>query len=168
MAKNVVRDIGRTTYRGLAYITWLLKHWSSAPVTGTMDLTFVIDSSGSICYYDPSREIQIVNDAERVNCDNWGLMVGFAAAIVRGLEIGPDETKVAAVLFADTGKVLFDLNEWVASSFFSHCTWIQVHWKWSSTSTGFSQLYLGILQVHLKCTWVQLPSTKYIGVIINM
>ena len=80
-----------------------------------MDLTFVIDSSGSICYYDPSREIQIVNDTERVNCDNWGLMVGFAGAIVRGLEIGPDETKVAAVLFADTGKVLFDLNEWVAS-----------------------------------------------------
>ena len=76
-----------------------------------MDLTFMIDSSGSICDRDPTKETTIVDGKRMTNCENWGLNVGFTAAIVEGLEIGQDETRVAAVLFANQGELLWDLNE---------------------------------------------------------
>lgn len=63
---------------------------------GQLDLAFLLDSSGSINYADPS---------------NWRRILNFSISIVNSrLIIGPSATQVAVILFSNDAPVSFHLN----------------------------------------------------------
>ncbi len=63
----------------------------------------MVDGSGSIC----------VNSLDRVRntCDNWELIKRFLRDAVDEFNIGPSDVRLALVVFADTGEIVWDLNE---------------------------------------------------------
>ncbi len=69
-----------------------------------MDLVFVVDGSGSICTN---------SNRTRNTCVNWELIRTFLRDLVFQLVIGPDDVRVALVLFADQGVIVWNLNEYV-------------------------------------------------------
>ena len=65
-----------------------------------MDLCFIIDSSGSI------RD----NNPPGGQPDNWQLQLEFLSRLVDLFTIGPDATKVGAVIFSDQVRLAFSLD----------------------------------------------------------
>ena len=63
-----------------------------------MDLCFIIDSSGSI------------RDNNQGNIDNWSLQLEFLSRLVDLFTIGPDATKVGAVVFSEQVRLAFSLD----------------------------------------------------------
>ena len=63
-----------------------------------MDLCFIVDSSGSI------------RDNNQGNIDNWSLQLEFLSRLVDLFTIGPDATKVGAVIFSDQVRLAFSLD----------------------------------------------------------
>ena len=63
-----------------------------------VDLCFIIDSSGSI------------RDNNQGNVDNWSLQLEFLSRLVDLFDIGPDATKVGAVVFSDQVRLAFSLD----------------------------------------------------------
>ena len=63
-----------------------------------MDLCFIVDSSGSI------------RDNNLGNVDNWSLQLEFLSRLVDLFTIGPDATKVGAVIFSDQVRLAFSLD----------------------------------------------------------
>ena len=72
-----------------------------------MDLAFIIDGSGSICDSDPSR---VVIDGQ-VHCDNWDTIVEFLTKFVEELEVGPNNVRVAMVVFGEDASLYWDFTE---------------------------------------------------------
>ena len=62
-----------------------------------LDLSFAVDSSGSINYKDPT---------------NWDKSLQFVANITNSFDIGPDDTQVAFVVFSTTAEVEWDLTRY--------------------------------------------------------
>ena len=62
-----------------------------------LDLSFVVDSSGSINYKDPR---------------NWDTTLQFVANITNNLTIGPDDVQVAFVVFSTTAEVEWGLTRY--------------------------------------------------------
>ena len=60
------------------------------------DICVVVDSSGSINKADPG---------------NWDLVKTFLKDMVSRLTIGPDDIRLALILFSNQGRVQFRLNE---------------------------------------------------------
>ena len=65
-----------------------------------VDLCLVIDSSGSI------RD----NNPPGGQPDNWGLQMRFLTNLVRAFTIGPDATRVGAIVFSEQVLLAFGLN----------------------------------------------------------
>ena len=65
-----------------------------------VDLCFIIDSSGSI------RD----NNPPDGRTDNWQLQLEFLSRLVDLFTIGPDATKVGAVVFSEQVNLVFSLN----------------------------------------------------------
>ena len=65
-----------------------------------MDLCFIIDSSGSI------RD----NNPPGGQPDNWQLQLDFLSRLVDIFTVGPDATKVGAVVFSELVNLVFTLN----------------------------------------------------------
>lgn len=65
-----------------------------------VDLTFVIDGSGSIC------------QDQEPNCQNWRYILSFLNSIVDHMNIGLNNDRVALVQFANKGKVEFGLTNY--------------------------------------------------------
>ncbi len=70
------------------------------PCEAQVDLCFIIDSSGSIRDNNPSDG----------SYDNWELQQQFLAALVDLFTIGPDDTRVGAVVFSEQVSLVFALN----------------------------------------------------------
>ena len=64
-----------------------------------MDVTFVVDSSGSICKND--------NDGF---CDNWHDMMAFIENMVDELQIEKSQSQVGIVVFSNTASPHFYLS----------------------------------------------------------
>jgi len=64
-----------------------------------MDLTFVVDSSGSIC-----------NNQPVTTCDNWKSLLDFMHGLVSGMVIGENDVRVALVEFAHSIHTKWDLT----------------------------------------------------------
>lgn len=71
-----------------------------------MDVAFVIDGSGSIRDANPADG----------SFDNWNLLLTFVANIVDNLPVSDSNTHVAAVVFSDSGQLLFPLNRYYDKS----------------------------------------------------
>ena len=69
-----------------------------------MDLCFIIDSSGSI------------RDNNRGNVDNWQLQLEFIAALSRAFNIGPDASRIGAVVFSEQVRLEFPLDAYDSNS----------------------------------------------------
>ena len=65
------------------------------------DITFVVDSSGSI---------------EKAGAGNWDLVLNFIADIIRALDIGPSGVRVGMVLFGNSGHLEFHLTDYPTKS----------------------------------------------------
>ena len=65
-----------------------------------MDLCFIIDSSGSIRDNNPTDR----------SYDNWQLQLDFLSQLVDTFTIGPDATKVGAVVFSEQVTLVFSLD----------------------------------------------------------
>src|SRR6218665_1200047 len=69
--------------------------------TQAMDLTFVIDSSGSICGDVP----------DITTCDNWDALRNFTHAIVDDMIIGPNNFMVAMIEFESSAWIRWNLTK---------------------------------------------------------
>ncbi len=67
-----------------------------------VDLCFIIDSSGSIRDNNPSDG----------SYDNWELQQAFLSALVEIFSIGPDKTRVGAVVFSEQVNLVFSLDRY--------------------------------------------------------
>ena len=67
-----------------------------------VDLCLIIDSSGSIRDNNPSSG----------NNDNYALQLDFLANVVASFPIGPDNTRVAAIVFSEQVVLEFPLNRY--------------------------------------------------------
>ena len=65
-----------------------------------LDICLIIDSSGSI------RD----NNPPSGNPDNWQLQLEFLAALIEAFTIGPDDTRVGAIVFSEQVRLPFSLN----------------------------------------------------------
>ena len=65
-----------------------------------MDLCFIIDSSGSIRDNNPPDR----------SYDNWQLQQDFLSQLVGMFTIGPDATRVGAVVFSEQVRLVFSLS----------------------------------------------------------
>jgi len=63
--------------------------------SATVDLVFVVDSSGSI---------------EEAGAGNWNLVLNFVNQVINQLNIGETQTRVAVTRFANIGESMFNLN----------------------------------------------------------
>ena len=66
-----------------------------------MDLTFVVDNSGSI--RDKNRENAL---------DNYILLKKFIQTLVDQLDVGEENTRIAAVRYSDDAKIEFNLTSY--------------------------------------------------------
>ena len=66
-----------------------------------MDLCLIIDSSGSIRDNNPSD-----------GSDNWTTQLEFLSNLVGAFSVGPDATRVAAVVFSETVELVFSLDRY--------------------------------------------------------
>lgn len=64
-----------------------------------MDLTFVVDSSGSIC-----------RDKRVETCDNWDALRQFIHNIVKDMTIGPNDVRVAMIEFESSAWIKWNLT----------------------------------------------------------
>lgn len=62
-----------------------------------MDLTFIVDNSGSI---------------RDKGADNYARLKAFLANLIDQLDIGPESTRVAAIRFSDVAELEFYLNSY--------------------------------------------------------
>ncbi len=69
-----------------------------------MDLCFIIDSSGSIRDNNPPGAVP------GSNTDNWQIQLDFLAQLVDLFAIGPDDTRVGAVVFSEQVSLVFSLD----------------------------------------------------------
>lgn len=69
--------------------------------TVQVDLCFLVDSSGSIRDENPPSGIP----------DNWQLQLDFLAQLIDLFTIGPEATKVGAVIFSEEVRLAFSLDE---------------------------------------------------------
>ena len=67
-----------------------------------VDLCFIIDSSGSIRDNNPSDR----------SYDNWELQLGFLSDLVAAFSVGPDATRVGAVVFSEDVRLVFPLDRY--------------------------------------------------------
>ena len=65
-----------------------------------MDICLIIDSSGSIRDSNPPSG----------NPDNWQLQLEFLATLIGAFTIGPDDTRVGAIVFSEEVRLAFSLN----------------------------------------------------------
>ena len=65
-----------------------------------LDICLIIDSSGSIRDYNPPDGIP----------DNWQLQLEFLATVIGAFTIGPDDTRVGAIVFSAETTLAFSLN----------------------------------------------------------
>ena len=77
----------------------------TACVEATLDIAFVIDTSGSICENDPTYSNGI--------CDNWRFMLDFVNNVISSLGIETDKTRVGVVTFSTEGEFQFGLDAYV-------------------------------------------------------
>ena len=70
-----------------------------------IDLCLVIDSSGSIRDRNPKDG----------KSDNWQLQLQFVSSLVKGFTIGPDATRVGAIVFSEDVIFKFALSEYTNS-----------------------------------------------------
>ncbi len=70
-----------------------------------VDLCFIIDSSGSIRDNNPSDG----------SFDNWDLQLDFLSRLVGSFTIGPDATRVGAVIFSEDTRLVFALNTYTTA-----------------------------------------------------
>ena len=83
----------------------------------------MLDDSGSICDVVPPGSRR-----KRETCDNWQAITSLAARVVEGLNIGPSQTMVGAVVFDTTAVVSWNLTAYVhltisfdrLTSYFNH------------------------------------------------
>ena len=73
-----------------------------SPCAEKADICFVIDSSGSIKDNNPTDD----------SYDNWELLKQFTVDLVNYFTIGPDTTRIGAILFSDTARLEFALNQY--------------------------------------------------------
>ena len=66
-----------------------------------MDICLIIDSSGSIRDKNPSD-----------GTDNWQLQLEFLATLIGAFTIGPDDTRVGAIVFSTKATLAFSLNDY--------------------------------------------------------
>lgn len=85
-----------------------LSHAQQDCATSVIDLAFIIDGSGSICDNDPSFT--------RGTCDNWASVQEFIKNAVRELGVGPDNARLAFVLFSNNGVLIANLNQYSTTS----------------------------------------------------
>ncbi len=71
-----------------------------------VDLCLIIDSSGSI------RD----NNPPDGSVDNWQLQLEFLADLVQAFDIGPDQTRVGAVVFSERVMLEFSLDTYTDAS----------------------------------------------------
>ena len=64
-----------------------------------MDLCFIVDSSKSITFYPSSH-------------NNWNLQLEFLSLLVDLFKIGPDDTRVGAVVFSEDVHLAFSLDQY--------------------------------------------------------
>ena len=67
-----------------------------------MDICIIIDSSGSIRDNNPPSGIP----------DNWQLQLNFLAALIEAFTIGPDDTRVGAIVFSEQVRLAFSLDRY--------------------------------------------------------
>ena len=66
-----------------------------------MDICLIIDSTGSIRDKNPSD-----------GTDNWQLQLEFLATLIGAFTIGPDDTRVGAIVFSTKATLAFSLNDY--------------------------------------------------------
>ena len=71
-----------------------------------IDLTFVLDGSGSICDNDDGPKFD-----DGRGCDSWLAVVSFVKQFVEALTIGPDFSHVAIVVFANEATTVMTLDQ---------------------------------------------------------
>ena len=64
-----------------------------------MDICLIIDSSASIRDSNPPD-----------GTDNWQLQLEFLATVIGAFTIGPDDTRVGAIIFSTEARLAFSLN----------------------------------------------------------
>ena len=67
------------------------------PCDTKADVCLLVDASSSITFYNPSY-------------DNWSLQLEFLSQLVNLFKIGPDDTRVGAVVFSDDAHLEFALD----------------------------------------------------------
>ena len=71
-----------------------------------MDLCLIIDSSGSIRDNNPPGGTP----------DNWQLQLEFLANLVDAFSVGPDATRVGAIVFSEQVRLAFTLDRYTSAS----------------------------------------------------
>ena len=70
------------------------------PCDTKVDICLLVDASSSITYYNPSDN----------SLDNWLLQLQFLSQLVDLFKIGPDDTRVGAIVFSDDVHLEFSLD----------------------------------------------------------
>ena len=90
-------------YREIAKMSpFLLKYFAVDPCEEQIDMCLIIDSSGSIRDNNPSDG----------SFDNWSIMRQFAVDIIDYFTIGPDATRVGAIIFSDNVQMVFNMLQY--------------------------------------------------------
>lgn len=71
------------------------------------DVCFLIDRSGSICDTDPLFNF---SNPEDKTCDNWRLAVNFVYSFVSNIYVGPNNVRVAVIIFDDKAMLMWNLS----------------------------------------------------------
>jgi hypothetical protein len=94
---HLILIIIECTFNILSLITGCIETESS------VDLVFVVDSSGSICENNPTY-----NNGS--GCNNWILIVNFVVEFVRAMQPSRDGTHIGLLSFSDNGVLSIKLD----------------------------------------------------------
>ena len=86
----------------MIFIFTLILHYFSGPdpCEAKVDLCLIVDASDSITFYNPPDG----------SYDNWQLQLDFLSLLVDLFTIGPDATRVGAVVFSEDVRLAFSLD----------------------------------------------------------
>lgn len=74
-----------------------------------IDMTFIVDQSGSICDEDQDKEY---DGNKLITCGNWELMKTFIGDIIEKLTVSTDSAQVAMIRFGNNGVLDWDLDRY--------------------------------------------------------
>lgn len=89
------------------------------------DIVFVLDSSGSIC-----------NNENVETCNNWENMKSFVITLIDRFPIGPTETQVGLVRYANAAESMFFLNTYDNAAELKSAVSAVTYIKTESTNTS--------------------------------